>query len=216
MDNNLDVTILKTSYDVDTTQTLIDYINMHDDYTYIYISNKRHTTNRIVLNTRLNYIESNDKLNNLIDGNHDIIGSPDLYYKFKPTTNYALMNSFAHYVLIIDDALDVMQKVDITSDDIALLCNIDVIRIGENNVCTWIFEPSDYEGVFSNAKSMIDTCNVVLTDSGELWWRLDPELFKNYCFDKIIVCTNLFVSSTMETYFNQYGIKYHMTYTLDD
>ena len=181
MSNDLNVTILRMNYDVDIMQALIDYINAHDDYAYIYISNKRHTTNRIVLNTRLNYTESHDKLSDQIENDHDIVWSSDLYYKFKPSTNYALMNSYAHYVLIIDDALDVMQKVDITSDDIALLCNIDVIRIGDNNVCTWIFEPSDYEGVFSNAKSMIDTCNVVLTDSGELWWRLDSELFKNYC-----------------------------------
>lgn len=112
------------------------------------------------------------------------------------------------YILMLDEALDIVDIFDINIKDYDMLLNNHLIEVDDNRVIKWL--DNKYEGKFVDLKRLCQNGNVIKLKKTNrvqlLAWTFNPELFK--AFKEVYIFTYLFESSYMKYYFDMYHIEY--------
>lgn len=106
------------------------------------------------------------------------------------------------YSLIIDEAINAVQKVAISAKDQSIILGSMTTR-DEEGFLQWIDQ--DYKGKFSGYKEMADSHSLCLLDTA-LFYIMNPEMLT--AFQEVIMMTYLFNGQYQRAYLDYYGLEY--------
>jgi hypothetical protein len=110
----------------------------------------------------------------------------------------------AGYTLILDEAMDVVGRVNIGPQDMKTILKSDYIRIDGNRV-VWIFD--EYNEIrWRDIKRLAKAGNLFIYRDSFLVWTFPPRVFAT--FDDVITMTYLFDGQLQRYYFDMHDIKY--------
>lgn len=111
--------------------------------------------------------------------------------------------------LIIDEALNVVEKYDIDKDDLEWLFNEKAIYVDAQKRVRWNHERwSEYSGKLRKLVPLCDNGNLVMARNKVLMWQFPAEFLE--VFDHVFICTYLFEGQSMSAYFKAYGVPYKL------
>lgn len=111
-----------------------------------------------------------------------------------------------HYILVIDEVVDVIQESNISAKDIKILLNSKTIA-EEDGLLIWNDDEYDEEkGRFKDEMRRAKSHNLMQLEQGMYFWILPPELFA--LFKEVYVLTYMFESQELRCCFDLYGLKY--------
>lgn len=114
-----------------------------------------------------------------------------------------------HYILVLDEVVDVMTLTDLAKTDISILK--DSKSVSEDNDGTIVWENDQYtdqNGRFYREMLMAKSKNLIRYGSEYFFWSIPPELFT--CFEDVYVLTYLFNAQPLRAFFDVYGIGYEL------
>lgn len=109
-----------------------------------------------------------------------------------------------HYSLIIDESVNVIQRVSISPDDLAVILE-QLTTEDEQGFLHWI--DKEYSGVFSKYKKMADTGSLYKLNN-TLTSIMRPSLLTS--FDEVIMMTYLFKGQYQKAYLDFFGFEYEI------
>jgi len=195
---------------------LIDHMNTHTEDLFCYITPYRDEIKRVMDNCSMRYFDTPGNYDkkekeyitkyqdiiNILDDGINVASTHALFKTFNEDVINSLKNN--KYTLILDEVVDVVEKINISKDDVQLLLNDKVISVDSNNRLIWINE--EYEGEFSKHKDKIKHGEVYLYGESVILWTFPTKIFEY--FDKVIISTYLFRGQLMCYYFQINGIEY--------
>lgn len=128
----------------------------------------------------------------LVEKGYNIVSTHAL---FKKLTDKVLdLTQFNDYILIIDEAADVLEEIEITKNDLKTIIT-EYTTIDDNNTIHWNEWNNDYEGRFEDYKNMIQMGGVKAhrSDTGEvvsLVWAFPISIFES--FKEVYILTYMF------------------------
>lgn len=108
------------------------------------------------------------------------------------------------YVLIIDETINVIERVNITPNDMQLITSNLTVEEDEG-ILRWKADSSDYTGRFRDYKEMADSGSLFRLD-GALLNILSPDLLK--AFDEIFLLTYMFEGQYLKAYLDCFKFEY--------
>lgn len=182
------------------TTAMINYINQdNDDNKFLYITPFLTEVERVKNACKdKNFQEpaelptKTEDLLRLVEKGYNIVSTHAL---FKKLTDKVLdLTQFNDYILIIDEAADVLEEIDITKNDLKTIIT-EYTTIDENNTVHWNEWNNDYEGRFEDYKNMIQMGGVKAhrSDTGEvisLVWAFPISIFES--FKEVYILTYMF------------------------
>lgn len=185
---------------VGKTTAMINYINQDkEDSKFLYITPFLTEVERIKNACKdKNFQEpaelptKTEDLLRLVEKGYNIVSTHAL---FKKLTDKVLdLTQFNDYVLIIDEAADVLEEIEITKNDLKTIIT-EYTTIDENNTVHWNEWNNDYEGRFEDYKNMIQMGGVKAhrSDTGEvvsLVWAFPISIFES--FKEVYILTYMF------------------------
>ena len=158
----------------------------------------------------------------LIGAGCDIVSTHALFRRFDQEVISVL--KAMNYVLIMDEAAQVIEKYEITKPDVRLLIEGDyVIPDPETDLLSWREGAVDYTGKFNEVKNLCGLGSLALYGDDIMLWLFPVEVFS--AFTQVYVLTYMFDSQPQKYYFDYYGIDYNYltvagdsreTYTFSD
>ena len=185
---------------VGKTTAMINYINQDkDNNKFLYITPFLTEVERIKNACKnKNFQEpaelptKTEDLLRLVEKGYNIVSTHAL---FKKLTDKVLdLTQFNDYILIIDEAADVLEEIDITKNDLKTIIT-EYTTIDDNNTVHWNEWNNDYEGRFEDYKNMIQMGGVKAhrSDTGEvvsLVWAFPISIFES--FKEVYILTYMF------------------------
>lgn len=107
-----------------------------------------------------------------------------------------------HYALIVDEEINIIEKVAITQQDLQMILKQQV-QVGEDGRVSWIDD--SYEGKFNGYKRMADSGCLYCADIS-LMSILNPDLLR--AFDEVFILTYRFKKSLLDGYLAIFGFQY--------
>lgn len=185
---------------VGKTTAMINYINQDkDDSKFLYITPFLTEVERVKNACKdKNFQEpaelptKTEDLLRLVEKGYNIVSTHAL---FKKLTDKVLdLTQFNDYILIIDEAADVLEEIEITKNDLKTIIT-EYTTIDETNTVHWNEWNNDYEGRFEDYKNMIQMGGVKAhrSDTGEvvsLVWAFPISIFES--FKEVYILTYMF------------------------
>ena len=153
-----------------------------------------------------------DNIRELLRKGENIVSTHALFHKFDE--DLVSVCETLGYTLIMDEVTEVVEEYKITNDDIDNLlnnyCNFDK----STGKITWRDECQDYEGKFSDIKSMCNSGSVVLARNHMLLWLFPVEVFD--AFEEIYILTYMFNAQIQRYYYDYCKVPYEYVYISGD
>lgn len=199
------------------SSAIIDHMNSNPDKRYIYITPFLEEARRIRQSCeKLKFVEPCNKLadydfskyNHLVqllkDG-RNIASTHQMFRHFK--TNVLELVRAGHYTLIIDEAVNVFQKLTLKKADMGIVTTMGwVDENGENNVSekTPVYQGDRFNDVFELAHN---GSFAMASKSGDIYyWVMARDFFD--AFADIYVLTYLFPAQSLKYYFDMNKIEF--------
>lgn len=109
-----------------------------------------------------------------------------------------------HYSLIIDESIQVIERLNVTDKDFALIIS-QLADVGENGVVRW--KDKEYDGRFCDYKELADAGSLRMIDSA-LLNVMNPDMLRS--FDEIFMLTYLFDGQYQKAYLDFFGFDYRI------
>jgi hypothetical protein len=152
-------------------------------------------------------------LHELLIKEKNIVTTHALFRRSIPETIELISTS--EYTLMLDEALDVIEIIDIACQDYDMLLNNKLIEEQEKGLIKWVDDK--YEGKFIDLKILCQNGIVAKIKRSKkvqlLAWNFSSDLFK--AFKEVYIFTYLFESSHLKYYFDMNNIKYEK-YTIQN
>lgn len=111
-----------------------------------------------------------------------------------------------HYILVLDEVIDLFQPVKLDSGDIQFLVRNNIAKKEEDNV---IWDDDEYNGVlFGEIMQVSKSRNLIDYDGSFYFWSLPIDVFN--CFSEVYVLTYLFEYQMLKYFFDANKIKYQL------
>lgn len=207
---------------VGKTTAMINFINnsKNDNEKFLYITPFLTEVDRINEScSKRNFKEpkelptKSEDLIRLIDKGYNVVSTHALFQKL---SEKALdLTQFNEYILIIDEAADVIQEIDITKNDLNTIVK-EYITVKDDMTVIWKEEKSDYEGRFMDYKNLIEMGGVKAhcSSSGEvmsLVWTFPIEIFDS--FKEVYILTYMF--NGQKAYYEYHKVEIENLYIKD-
>ncbi|MBM7707600.1 hypothetical protein JOD03_002547 [Chryseomicrobium aureum] len=145
-------------------------------------------------------------LKRLIEDGHNIAATHRLFEMADDELRELLAAN--HYVLVLDEVINVIDKARVSPSDMRLLREKEYIRI-ENNRVIWQAPADIYEyGVFDDIRLLSEAGTLYYYRKKYLIYAFPPSIFDT--FVEIYVLTYLFDAQLMRYYFDLYSIPYEV------
>ena len=143
----------------------------------------------------------------LIQAGENIVSTHALFQRFDQEVIELCLG--LNYNLIMDEVAEVVQKYDITNDDINVLlknfCNLD-----DRGRLIWREECQSYEGKYTEVKNLCNLGGLAIVRGEALMWLFPVEVFN--AFSHTFILTYKFNAQIQRYYYDYYGIKYEYKY----
>ena len=210
------VTVIDSIMGSGKTTSLINMMNENTEEKFIYITPYRDEIDRVIDNCPNRYFETPknfDKINlktctkyedliKIIEQDINVVSTHALFQTFDENIIKVLKEH--KYTLILDEVAQVVEEINISSDDIRMLINDGVITVNENKRIIWLND--NYDGEFIKYKESFKNGEVYLYGDSVIIWCFPCEIFN--CFDKVIISTYLFRGQLQCYYFQVNNIEF--------
>ena len=210
------VTVIDSIMGSGKTTSLINMMNENTEEKFIYITPYRDEIDRVISNCPNRYFETPknfDKMNlktctkyedliKIIEQDINVVSTHALFQTFDENIIKVLKEH--KYTLVLDEVAQVVEEINISSDDIRMLINDGVIAVNENKRIIWLND--DYDGEFIKYKESFKNGEVYLYGGSVIIWCFPCEIFD--CFDKVIISTYLFKGQLQCYYFQVNNIEF--------
>ena len=109
-----------------------------------------------------------------------------------------------HYSLIIDESIQVIERLNVTDKDFALIIS-QLADVGENGVVRW--KDKEYDGRFCDYKELADAGSLRMIDSA-LLNVMNPDMLRS--FDEVFMLTYLFDGQYQKASLDFFGFDYRI------
>lgn len=144
-----------------------------------------------------------DNLHKLLENEKDIASTHALFKMSNDITSELIKSG--NYILILDEVMDVLDKVQLKKDDVPSMLSLGLITI-DNGVIVWNEDKIDYEGKYDSIKSMALSNTLFIVNNTVLMWTFPADIFKS--FKEVYVLTYMFKGQIQRYYYDLYDIKY--------
>lgn len=194
------------------TSYAIQEMNFPFGRRYIYVTPYLKEIERVIEATNKDFKEPTNKnsegsklegLRKLVSKGENIVCTHEL---FKLCDNELLdLIDDMNYTLMLDEVLNVINRINITKDDIDMLCATNRIKKNkENGSITWIDD--SYKGKFESLKHLAKNDNLFLFNNTFMFWTLHNKAFE--VFKEIYIFTYLFDGQIQRYYYDLHGFEY--------
>lgn len=155
-----------------------------------------------------------ENLNTLLMGNENIAATHELFKHVDNDTKMYL--KAGHYVLILDEVLDVLEPIKMRKGDLKILQQSECISIDEKCYVNWNPDKTDYDTRYNDLKALAQAHCLICVNENILLWQYPPEVFQ--LFDQIYIMTYMFEASILKYFFELFDIPYQkrsITHTTD-
>lgn len=153
-------------------------------------------------------------LNKLLSQHKNIASTHALFKMTTGETKQLLLDT--SYTLILDEVMDVIDKIEITKDDLQTLHNENLIY-EKDNFILWNPDKLDYDGTFTRYKlkhqnliiDLKELCinkSLMIYKDNILMWNFPTSIFN--CFDEVYILTYLFNGQIQKYYFDLHKVDY--------
>lgn len=184
----------------------IRYMNKHKgDKRFLYITPYLDEVGRICERCDFDqpdseHISKSSELKLHLRTGHNVAATHALFYLMDEEATELVREQ--HYSLIIDESIQVIERLNITDKDFGLIVN-QLAEVAENGVVIW--KDSEYTGRFYDYKEMADIGSLFKLDSA-LMNILNPELIR--AFDEVFMLTYLFDGQYQKAYLEFFNFNY--------
>lgn len=210
------VTVIDSIMGSGKTTSLINMMNENTEEKFIYITPYRDEIDRVIANCPNRYFETPKNFDNInlktctkyedlikiIEQDINVVSTHALFQTFDENIIKVLKEH--KYTLVLDEVAQVVEEINISSDDIRMLINDGVIAVNENKRIIWLND--DYDGEFIKYKESFKNGEVYLYGGSVIIWCFPCEIFN--CFDKVIISTYLFRGQLQCYYFQVNNIEF--------
>lgn len=210
------VTVIDSIMGSGKTTSLIKMMNENTEEKFIYITPYRDEIDRVIDNCPNRYFETPKNFNKInlktctkyedlikiIEQDINVVSTHALFQTFDENIIKVLKEH--RYTLILDEVAQVVEEINISSDDIRMLINDGVITVNENKRIIWLND--NYDGEFIKYKESFKNGEVYLYGDSVIIWCFPCEIFN--CFDKVIISTYLFRGQLQCYYFQVNNIDF--------
>ena len=203
------------------TSAIIDIIkNDNTDNKYIYITPFLTEVERIETSCnnkkfyQPKFNSSGNKftnLNKLISENKNIVSTHALFQKANLATVDLIKSG--EYILILDEAFNVVEQMDLSINDLHILIDQKYAYI-ENGFLLWNEEYLDYKGIFENIKYLCINRSLMVYKDIVLLWTFPVEVFK--AFNKVYILTYMFDAQEQYYYYKMHDIDMEFYYAIKE
>jgi hypothetical protein len=148
-----------------------------------------------------------DSLHQLLSNNRNIATTHALFKMSTDVTRDLITNN--EYILILDEVMEVVKQLNISSSDIQMLLNEKWI-INNDGLINWNIdkekEEGTYTGKFLTVKQMALNNNLILHKGKILFWNFPADIFK--LFKEVYILTYLFDAQIQKYYYDLNNIQY--------
>ncbi|TCI50039.1 hypothetical protein EVJ24_15190, partial [Exiguobacterium sp. SH1S21] len=115
------------------------------------------------------------------------------------------------YTLILDEVMDVLEPVKLSSDDLKVLLSAknkrgeSIITVNGNGFVSWNDE-TYLEGNFTNIRNVAKAGNLMLFNNVAMYWLFPIEAFKG--FDEVFIMTYMFSGQIQKYYYDLFNLHY--------
>lgn len=110
------------------------------------------------------------------------------------------------YILIMDEAVNVIREYNITKDDCKVILERFAYTDDESGLLHWKEEQSNYKGKYSDVKRVIEMGAMFLREGNVMLWVM-PKVFFD-CFSEVYILTYMFEGQLQKYYFDLFEIQY--------
>lgn len=186
------------------TSAAVEYMNSHPDKRFVYVTPYLAEVDRICKSCDFEQPKSNKDAKlidfyNLVDAGKNISTTHSLL-SFVDDWVLDLIRR-KHYTIIIDEAINVVEKLTVSDADYALLSSY--ISVDDSGRIYWLDD--SYDGTFNKYKNLA-TAGAMYKYQGEFIAIAKPELFE--AFDEVIMMTYLFDGQLQKAFLDFFGFEY--------
>ena len=203
------------------TSAMINYINeAPKDVRFLYITPYLSEVDRIITSCpdkkfTTPYPEKGRKLQGLktlLNKGRNIVSTHSLFQKFdQQLIDICRANN---YILILDEVADVIEKYDISKDDMNTLME-KYVTLDSSGFLKWREEERGYTGKkFTNEKRLCDLNCLACYGENIMMWLFPVEVFN--AFSDIFILTYMFKSQLQCYYYKYYNLEFHNLYVTED
>lgn len=207
-----EITVIDSIMGSGKTTWAINKINSSPDEKFIYITPYLDEIKRVRELTKENnkmyepVYKGNSKTHHfhemLADGK-SICSTHALFQNANQVTREALLSN--DYILILDEVMDVVEEMNITSHDLNMLLSQGLAYV-EDDYLLWNKDKTDYTGEFDSLRDMALNRNLIFIGEKLLFWNFPVDIF-NY-FKEVYILTYLFDAQVQRYYYDFHNIKY--------
>lgn len=194
----------------------IAMMNEHPEKKFIYVTPFVEETDRIKKSCPSRQFQLPDDkiygtkrnhLHVLLRDGHNIAMTHELFSRHTAETISLIKNK--GYTLVMDEALDVIEMVQIHDSDLQILLEGDCVTIDDGGFIQWVKEEYEDDGAMAKVKELCETGRAHITKyrgkKKAIITIMPPDIFNE--FEDVYVLTYLFAGETMKHYFDLYGFE---------
>lgn len=220
-----EITVIDALMGQGKTKNRIAYMNANPNQKFIYIGVNLGEVERIqqacpALDMRDPIPRHGRKYWDLIElvrQGHNIVATHQLFRLMTVDLSNVLRDK--GYTLIIDEALDVVEKYPVGKAELELFLEQGMVYVDEKKHLRWNhdrypnYAKLDRDARYKDLPGLCDNGNLVKTRDGVLIWQF-PASFLGV-FKEVFICTYMFEGQVMADYFKASGVQYNLR-TLKD
>lgn len=122
----------------------------------------------------------------------------------------------SNYILILDEAMNVVEQLDLNKDDLRLLIQNEMILVDEDTgLISWNSEGDFQDTKYNSIKTLSKSENLYYFQQTILFWTFPVKIFT--AFKEVYVLTYLFEAQEQKYYYDLYQLDYdYMVVTKDE
>ena len=164
-------------------------------------------------------IKSSCSNRNFIEPDAELFGSKTRHFKYMIKNDFNIVSTHSlfkgvdqetkqllqqkNYILVLDEVLDVVEKVNISSKDLENILK-NYVEVNSNNEMIWT--DKEYSGKYDEYKALCEEGSLLLINGVVVMWSFPVDVF-NY-FKEVYILTYMFDAQIQKYYFDYYNLEY--------
>lgn len=213
--SNVNIKVVDSIMGSGKTSAAINLINSDTENNFIYITPYLDEVKRIKSSTKRKFYEpeyfQNNKLYNskfdslhaLLSEGKNIVSTHALFKRANRETRELIYNG--NYTLILDEVMDVVEKLPIKKHDLEGLFQLGLIY-EQDNYLLWNKEKTEWDSRYNDIRDMALNFNLIKYMDNVLIWTFPADIFKS--FEQVYILTYQFDAQIQKYYYDLHNINY--------